>query len=66
VAYVRTVKTSSGAIAVQIVHSYHRRSREIEHSVQIQVGDKVLTAADPIPNDVLDVVTKIRAADPAH
>jgi hypothetical protein len=31
VAYVRTVKTSSGAIAVQIVHSYHRGSREIEH-----------------------------------
>jgi len=31
VAYVRTVKTSSGATAVQIVHSYHRGSREIEH-----------------------------------
>lgn len=30
-AYVRTVKTSSGATAVQIVHSYHRGSREIEH-----------------------------------
>ena len=27
----RTVKTSSGATAVQIVHSYHRGSREIEH-----------------------------------
>lgn len=27
-AYVRTVKTSSGATAVQIVHSYHRGSRE--------------------------------------
>ena len=36
------------------------------HSVQIQVGDKVLTAADPLPNDILDVVTKIRAAAPAH
>jgi hypothetical protein len=31
VAYVRTVKTSSGASAVQIVYSYHRGSREIEH-----------------------------------
>jgi hypothetical protein len=30
VPYVRTVKTSSGAVAVQIVHSYHRRSRQIE------------------------------------
>lgn len=30
-AYVRTVKTSSGAIAVQIVHSSRRGSRNIEH-----------------------------------
>src|SRR5215469_5741926 len=29
--YVRTVKTSSGATAVQIVYSYHRGSRQIEH-----------------------------------
>ena len=29
--YVRTVKTASGAIAVQIVYSFHRGSREIEH-----------------------------------
>ena len=29
--YVRTVKTSSGATAVQIVHSSHRGSRDIEH-----------------------------------
>ena len=29
--YVRTVKTSSGATAVQIVYSYHRGSRPIEH-----------------------------------
>jgi hypothetical protein len=27
----RTVKTSSGATAVQIVHSSHRGSRDIEH-----------------------------------
>ena len=29
--YVRTVKTSSGATAVQIVYSYHRGSRKIVH-----------------------------------
>jgi Transposase DDE domain len=31
VPYVRTVKTSSGATAVQIVYSFHRGSRQIEH-----------------------------------
>jgi hypothetical protein len=31
VAYVRTVKTASGAIAVQIVWSTRRGSRQIEH-----------------------------------
>jgi len=31
VAYVRTVKTASGAIAVQIVHSTRRGARDIEH-----------------------------------
>jgi hypothetical protein len=31
VAYVRTVKTASGATAVQIVHGSRRGSREIEH-----------------------------------
>ena len=30
-AYVRTVKTSSGATAVQIVWSFRRGSRNIEH-----------------------------------
>jgi len=29
--YLRTVKTSSGATAVQIVHSSRRGSRDIEH-----------------------------------
>ena len=29
--YVRTVKTASGARAVQIVYSFHRGSRDIEH-----------------------------------
>jgi DNA-binding GntR family transcriptional regulator len=31
VAYVRTVRTASGATAVQIVHSTRRGSRDIEH-----------------------------------
>ena len=31
VAYVRTVKTASGATAVQIVHSSRKGSRDIEH-----------------------------------
>jgi hypothetical protein len=31
VPYIRTVKASSGATAVQIVYSYHRGSRQIEH-----------------------------------
>jgi Transposase DDE domain len=31
VAYVRTVRTASGAVAVQIVHANRRGSREIEH-----------------------------------
>jgi hypothetical protein len=31
VSYVRTVKTASGARAVQIVHSSRRGSRDIEH-----------------------------------
>ena len=30
-AYVRTVKTASGATAVQIVHSSRRGARDIEH-----------------------------------
>lgn len=30
-AYVRTVKTASGARAVQIVHSQRRGSRDVEH-----------------------------------
>ena len=30
-AYVRTVKTASGATAVQIVHSSRRGTRQIEH-----------------------------------
>jgi hypothetical protein len=29
--YVRTVKTASGATAVQIVYSSRRRSRDIKH-----------------------------------
>ncbi|MGH3300303.1 MAG: hypothetical protein ACRDOK_01260 [Streptosporangiaceae bacterium] len=41
--YVPTVKTVSGATAVQIVYSSHRRSRDIEHigsaQGQLDAGD---------------------------
>ena len=45
--YVRTVKTSSGATAVQIVYSSHRGSREIEHlgSAHSGAGVELLKAA---------------------
>jgi Transposase DDE domain len=47
VAYVRTVKTASGATAVQIVHSSRRGSRDIEHigSAHDNVRVEVLKAA---------------------
>jgi len=47
VPYVRTVKTSSGATAVQIVYSYHRGSRTIEHlgSAHDDAGVELLKAA---------------------
>jgi Transposase DDE domain len=47
VPYVRTVKTSSGATAVQIVYSSHRGSREIEHlgSAHSGAGVELLKAA---------------------
>ncbi len=46
-AYVRTVKTASGAVAVQIVHSNRRGSREIEHigSAHTPAEVEVLKAA---------------------
>ena len=42
----RTVKTSSGAVAVQIVHSYRRGSRQIEHigSAHDDAGVELLKA----------------------
>jgi hypothetical protein len=45
--YVRTVKTASGATAVQIVHSSRRGSRDIEHigSAHDETGVEVLKAA---------------------
>jgi hypothetical protein len=100
VAYVRTVKTSSGATAVQIVWSWRKGSRSIEHlgsahddvellalktaaaerlaagqteldparryrTVRIKAGAQILTAADPLPDDLRDALIKIRA-DGAH
>ena len=45
--YVRTMKTASGATAVQIVYSSHRGSRDIEHigSAQDEAEPKLLKAA---------------------
>lgn len=45
--YVRTVKTASGATAVQIVYSWHRGSRKIEHigSARDEVELELLKAA---------------------
>ena len=45
--YVRTVKTASGATAVQIVHSSRRGSRDIEHvgSAHDEAGVELLKAA---------------------
>jgi Transposase DDE domain len=51
VAYVRTVKTASGATAVQIVHSNRRGSREIEH-----IG----SAHSPAEVEVLKTVARQR------
>lgn len=51
--YVRTVKTASGARAVQIVHSSHRGSRDIEH-----IG----SAHDDAELEVLKAVARQRIA----
>jgi hypothetical protein len=41
VAYIRTVKTASEAVAVQIVHANRRGSREIEHIGSADTPDEV-------------------------
>jgi hypothetical protein len=51
--YVRTVKTSSGATAVQIVHSWRRGSRDIDH-----IG----SAHSPAEVEVLKTVARERLA----
>ena len=51
--YVRTVKTASGATAVQIVYSSHRGSREIEH-----IG----SAHDDVELELLKAVARQRLA----
>ena len=91
-AYVRTVKTASGATAVQIVYSSRRGSREIEHigsahdeaelaalkaaaaqrttrryrTVQIRAGQHLLTAEDPLPDDLRDALALITRRARAH
>jgi hypothetical protein len=52
--YLQTVKTASGATAVQIVHSSQRGSRDIEHS-----GSAITT--DPLPGrprQILEMITR--------
>ena len=51
--YVRTVRTASGAVAVQIVYSSHRGSREIEH-----IG----SAHDDVELELLKAVARQRLA----
>ena len=51
--YVRTVKTASGATAVQIVYSSHRGSRDIEH-----IG----SAHDDVELELLKAVARQRLA----
>jgi Transposase DDE domain len=51
--YLRTVKTTSGATAVQIVHSSHRGSRDIEH-----IG----SAHDDVELELLKTVARQRLA----
>jgi hypothetical protein len=53
VPYVRAVRTSSGAVAVQIVYSSHRGSRQIEH-----IG----SAHDDAEVEVLKAVARQRLA----
>jgi hypothetical protein len=51
--YLRTVQTASGARAVQIVHSSHRGSRDIEH-----IG----SAHDDAELEILKAVARQRLA----
>ncbi|MFF4828910.1 hypothetical protein ACFY20_39420 [Streptomyces sp. NPDC001312] len=51
--YIRTVKTASGARAVQIVHSSRRGSRDIEH-----IG----SAHDDVELELLKTVARQRLA----
>ena len=53
VPYVRTVRTPSGATAVQIVYSYHRGSRQMEH-----IG----SAHDDAELELLKAVARLRLA----
>jgi hypothetical protein len=77
VAYVRTVTTASGAVAVQIVHSNRRGSREIEHigsahspgdvEVLKTIARQRLHAnQDPLDFDVRAGSVRQRGADPVQ
>ena len=36
------------------------------HTITIQAGNKIITAADPLPDDALHALTRLRAAAAAH
>jgi hypothetical protein len=57
VVYVRTVKTSSGATAVQVVWSFRRRPRKIEH-IGSAHEDAELVALDSSRTGAPDLVAR--------
>ena len=74
VAYVRTVRTSSGATAVQIVHSSRRGSRSIEHlgsahneaeveALKIIAAKRLASGQDELDLDI-EVPAQVAAARP--
>ena len=46
----------------RLEHQETRHHPAPYHTIQIQVGDQIVTAADPLPDDALTAITKIRAA----
>ena len=60
-AVTRWLERASGWSIKKLVKTLRRY-----HTIQIQVGDQIVTAADPLPEDVLHALTKIRAAAATH
>lgn len=60
-AVTRWLERASGWSIKKLVKTLRRY-----HTIQIQIGDQIVTAADPLPEDALDALTKIRAAAATH